>query len=102
MEVKRFRALLLEIFKTLKDLNPSYMKEIFFLNDRASRRPNNLSVQSCNTTRYGDKSLRVLGPSLWNALPEDIKSETNYNSFSNHINKWFGSLCKCNLCIFAK
>ena len=31
MEVKRLRTLALEIFKTLNNLNPNYIKEIFFI-----------------------------------------------------------------------
>ena len=31
MEVKRLRTLALEVFKTLNNLNPDFMKDIFYL-----------------------------------------------------------------------
>ena len=31
MEIKRLRTLATEIFKTLNDINPNYMKKIFYL-----------------------------------------------------------------------
>ena len=49
---------------------------------------------------YGNKSLRNLGPHIWNFLPKQIKEETNYNKFKNYIDKWFGAKCKCNLCSY--
>ena len=45
MEVKRLRTLALEIFKTLNNLDPDYMKEIFF-------KTTNISLQNAQTFRY--------------------------------------------------
>ena len=102
MEVKRLKTLVLEIFKTLHDCNPNYIKEFFSLNDKAKRRPNNLAIHNHNTTKYGDKSLRILGPRLWNSLPENFKSETNYNKFILLLKDWSGPTCQCSLCCFPK
>ena len=60
-EVKRLRNLALEIFKTLNDLNPKYMKEIFYKTTNLTHKPFNIKVNQNNTTRYGNKSLRSLG-----------------------------------------
>ena len=100
MKVKRVRKLALEIFKTLNNLNPEYMKEIFYETTNLTHRPFNIKVNQNNTTKYGNKSLRSLGPHIWNSLPKQIKEETNYNKFKNYIDKWFGTKCKCNLCSF--
>ena len=100
MEVKRLRKLALEIFKTLNNLNPEYMKEIFYKTTNLTHRPFNIKVNQNNTTKYGNKSLRSLGPHIWNSLPKQIKEETNYNKFKNYIDKWFGAKCKCNLCSY--
>ena len=34
---------------------------------------NNLLVPSVNTSNYGLKQLKVLGPRIWNKLPTDLK-----------------------------
>ena len=70
MEVKRLRKLALEIFKTLNNLNPEYMKEIFYKTTNLTHRPFNIKVNQNNTTKYGNKSLRSLGPHIWNSLPK--------------------------------
>ena len=78
MEVKRFRTLGLEVFKTLNNMNPEYMKEIFHETAFTTHRPLNLEVNENHTAKYGNKSLRCLVPHIWNSLPNQIKKETNY------------------------
>ena len=58
----------------------------------------NLKVNAPNTTKYGSKSLRSLGPHIWNSLPERVKEETNPKIFKEYINQWFGPSCKCSSC----
>ena len=79
MEIKRLRNLAIEIFKTVDNLNPSFIKNIFTSKE-------NLAI----SVTCGDKSLMTLGPKTWNALPEKIKSETSYKKFKEHIDLWFG------------
>ena len=61
---RRLRPLALEAFKTLNDLNPAFMKNL------TTRRKNNLELPKRNTVKYGDKSMRSLGPHIWNAYLE--------------------------------
>ena len=70
MEVKHLRKLALEIFKTLNNLNHEYMKEIFYKTTNLTHRSFNIKVDQNNTTKYGNKSLRSLGPLIWNSLPK--------------------------------
>ena len=44
MELKRLRILALEVFKTLKSLNPEFMKEIFHPSPYLTHKKNNLQV----------------------------------------------------------
>ena len=100
MEVKRIRTLALEVFKTLNNMNSEYMKEIFHKTAFTTHRPSNLEVTKNQTTKHGNKSLRCLGPHIWNTLLNQIKKEANYTKFKEFINDWFGIKCKCNLCSF--
>ena len=99
MKIKRLRTLALEVFQTLNIMNPEYMKEIFPKAGFSAPRPLNLEVHENHTT-YGNKSLRCLGPHIWNSLPNQIKRETDYTMFKEFINDWFNMKCKCNLCSF--
>ena len=60
MEVERLRMLVLEFFKTLKNLNPSYMKNIFRKTSFTIHKPSNLSVNLAKTTKYSTKSVKKL------------------------------------------
>ena len=101
MDVKRKHKLCIEIYKTLSNLNPSFIKEISEL--RLSSRPVreqyklNLSILRKRQVTFGTKSLESLGPKIWNNLPYHIKSAENLNVFKNLIKKWNGSSCSCNV-----
>ena len=98
MEIKRLRNLATEIFKTVDNLNSSFMKNIFTSKENARVCPNNIVVKSHNSATYGDKSLMTLDPKIWNALPEKIESETSYNELKEYTDLWFGPKCRCNIC----
>ena len=73
MKIKCLRTLAAEIFKTLNDINLNYMKEIFYLSPHETDKKCDLFAYRRNTKKYGNHSLRVLGPHIWNSLPEEIK-----------------------------
>ena len=97
MEVKRLRILIVEIFKTLHDLNPIFMKDIFHFCQNKSHKKHNLHVHSCIMPRYGNNSLCVLGAHIWNSLPENIKCTDSVYELKNFLKGWYG--WKCYLCI---
>ena len=57
MEIKRLRTLATEIFKTINNINPSYMKNIFTPKTNAKMRPHDIIVRHHNAATYGDKNL---------------------------------------------
>ena len=99
MKIKSLRFLAIELFKTVNNLNPKYMKHIFILKLHPMVGPNDILVKHHNTITYGNKSLKTLGPKIWNQLPEEIKSETSYTKFKEYIDNWFGSKFRCNVCM---
>ena len=76
------------------------MEETFHRTKWLTHRTNNVQVNVRKTAKYGDKSLRNLGPHIWNLLPEHMKAETNFIKFREYINQGFGPICKCNLCVY--
>ena len=85
MEIKSLRTLANEIFKTINNINPSYMKNIFTSKRKAKIRPHDIIVRHHNTATYGDKSLTALGPKICNNLPTNIKSLTSITKFKEYI-----------------
>ena len=78
MNVEKLCFLWVEIYKTINNLNPSFMKQIFELretnrNVREKYRLN-LNIPNYNQVTFGKKSLRIFGPKIWNSLPYYIKS----------------------------
>ena len=55
MEVRRLGTLALETFKTLNDLNPAFMKNLFAKREVSKRTKNNLEIPNRNTFKFGDK-----------------------------------------------
>ena len=68
MKIKRLRRLALEIFKTVNNLNPYYIKEIFSKTTNLTHRPLDIKFNQNNTTKYESNSLQSLGPHIWNSL----------------------------------
>ena len=94
MEIRRSRTLAAEIFKTLNEINPPYMKNIFTPKENAKVRQNDIIVKRINTSRFGTQSLRSLDPKTWNKLPSNIKSETSFLKFKKYIKTWLGQKCR--------
>ena len=80
----------LEIFKSLNNLNLSFLKEFFNKRNNVNRRKNDLIIHTRNTVTFGSNSLRCLGPHIWNTLPENIKEITSFEKFKESINNWYG------------
>ena len=76
MNVNRLRLLCIEIYKTINNLNPEFMKHLFSLRktSRLIREKYilNLNIPVHNQVTFGNKSLRVFGPKVWNSLPYHI------------------------------
>ena len=94
MDLRIKRKLCIEIYKTLNNLNPSFMKELFVVR-KTNRLPRiqyklNLEIPNVNQVTFGEKSLRKYAPRIWNSLPFDIKSAKNLSLFKKFIKQWNG------------
>ena len=78
MEIIRLQCIALEIFKTVINPHPYYMKEIFSKTTNLTHRPLDINFNQNNTTKYGSNSLRSLGTHIWNSLPSEIRKKTEY------------------------
>ena len=100
MEIRHMRHLCIEIYKTLNNLNPGYMKDIFQVQQSAdsTRRPYNIKMPRVNQTTFGTRSIRYQGAKIWNHLPNSLKSAETLKIFKSLIETWEGPSCKCNFC----
>ena len=84
MEVKKLRTLPIEIFKTLNNQNPSFMREMFYRSPYVSHKQQNPFVQSHKKAAFGDKSLKILALK-YGIQSKKNKSVTNLVDFENSI-----------------
>ena len=102
MNVSRLRSLCMEIFETLNNIHPAFINEISEprKSHRAVRNQYklNLEVPIINQVTFGAKSIRYLGPKIWNSLPFHIKSSESLTNYKGIIKNWDMLSCKCPIC----
>ena len=102
MNVERRRFLCVEIYKTINNLNTSFMKQIFELRETnrnvLEKYRLNLNIPNYNQVTFGKKNLRIFGPKICNSLPYHIKSSKNLETFKTVFKNWDGVNCKCVIC----
>ena len=102
MNVRRSRTLCVEIYKTLNDLNPRFMNNIFKLKingrELCDKLKLNLDIPKWNQRPFDYKSLKVLGPKIWNNYYTMLNLLITLILSKNLLKNWDGNLCKCNLC----
>ena len=55
MEIKRLQTLATEILKTINNISPSYIKNIFIAKTNTKIQPHDIIVRHHNTATYSDK-----------------------------------------------
>ena len=80
---KHLRALAIEIFKSLADINPDFMKPCFKIKEMPYNLPNGygLKLPSTNSTYYGITSVLFTACLLWNQIPLSIKQSQSLLEF---------------------
>ena len=83
---------MLEVYKCLKNENPSFMRNMFQEKSIQYnlRLKNLLMLLQTNTIKYGNDSIVFRGSILWNYLPNETKSQTSVCSFKKRIKNWSG------------
>ena len=100
IHIRNLQLLMIKVYKTKWELNPTFIKEIFIENHftYGFRSCNNLLLPQARTTCYGLETVSFLGSRLWRALPNDMKQSDTLSSFKRRIKSWKGEECNCRLC----
>ena len=80
---RNIQTLATEIYKTLNNLNPIFMREIF------SSKTHNYSIRTQNLT-YPNQ--------IWKSIPKEIQECDDLRSFKSYVSNNCKNLCKCNSC----
>ena len=98
LEVTRQKCILIEVYKSINNLNPVYLNDLFTrVNSVHFTRGSvmGLSVPSAMIVTYCSHSIKHFGTILWNSLPFHFQTAENINTFINTL-KW--ALCKFTQC----
>ena len=101
LQLHRKREILVEVFKSVNKMSPSFMWDLFKVKDitynlRSNR---NVCLNHCRTKRYGLDSLSYHGAHLWNLLPNDMKKCKDLDIFKASVRNWNEPMCKCRMCM---
>ena len=85
LSLNRLRQLAVEIYKTVNDIGPEYLKEVFSLRKSkyALRGIDNLALEkpSIKSTTFGSHSLRAFGAQIWDSIPVDTRKAVSLRDF---------------------
>ena len=84
---RNLQYLMIEIYKTKHNLNPSFMSEIFETRNvhYDLRTKNNLCIPKARTTSYGIETVRYLGQKLWQTLPHRMRESQSLATFKKEL-----------------
>ena len=97
------RCLMTEIFKTLSEKTPQFMKDIFTLKETTYnlRRSALVRVTPAKTASFGAKLLGHRGSLIWNSLDKELRNCETLGAFKHRLKYWDGSGCHCKICRFV-
>ena len=77
----------IEVFKSLADLNPDFMKSYFTIKEKpyCLRNGNFLKIPSARSTRYGTNPILFRACLVWNKLPFSVKQSQSLIEFKSKI-----------------
>ena len=97
---KHLRALATDIYKSLADINPDFMKPYFKIKEMPYNLRNGyaLKLPSTNSTYYGINSIRFRTCLLWNQLSLSIKQSQLLHEFRSKTKILRNVVCTCKIC----
>ena len=96
---RNIQDLTLEVYKTMHDLNPVFMREIFSLKQNIHHTRNEqLIYHNPRTVAYGLQYFGFKASHSWRSIPRNIQETTDINIFKNYTLENIKKFCKCNLC----
>ena len=102
LHIRRLRIVALEVFKSVHQLNPVFMHNMFTCKETSYelRDPHQLVMPAFSTIRYGKNTFSYQGAHVWNVLPVDFKQVCDVDDFKKMLKVWEGAKCLCSMCSF--
>ena len=87
---RNIRLLGIELYKTRNNISSHIMNELFEQRNIIYnlRSQTDFTTGPISTVNNGLKSLRYLGPKIWNIIPPDIRNSENTEEFTRKVKCW--------------
>jgi len=97
---KNIQKLCIEMFKVVEETSPRIFSELFHKRENKYdlRQKDFFTIPKINTVYNGSETISVLGPKIWNSLPNALKTKNSLSSFKASIKKWQPINCPSRLC----
>ena len=101
--ISRFKAILYEVYKCTREINPSFMNELFskIIHPYHTRSGSMLTHSRASSIKYDINNFVFQGAKSWNSLPASAKRIGKSIWFKSFLEEWNGSECKCGYCILC-
>ena len=95
------QKLAIEMYKLKYNILPCPIAEFISKRDihYKMREVSDFERKRHNKVLCGNETLRILGPKIWDLIPNDIKLASSFSIFKSLIKKWAIQSCPCRLCI---
>ena len=88
MHHKNLQTLAIEMFKVLTKTSPELMQEVFLVKEQGNYNLQNqidIVTPQVKSVNYGLESIRILGPKVWESLPNDLKNKESVRQFKQPL-----------------
>ena len=67
-------------------------------NQQTVKEKNVVSIPKVNKVKSGTETFSFIGPTIWNALPEEVKNTQSVASFKLKLKNYRITNCPCSIC----
>ena len=101
VHTRNLQILATEMYKVSKGICPTVFSNIFKASPPINynlRHTSEFAIPHVNSVYNGTESISVLGPKIWNMVPQNIKGKETVEEFKYAIKNWQPDNCPCRLC----
>ena len=101
VHVRHLHYLVTEVYKVKNNISPEIVRDIFHFQENENcnlRNGTHLTSRNMRTALFGKETVSNLGAKIWPLLPEELKSASSLQVFTNKLKEWKPTSCPCRFC----
>ena len=97
---RNIQLLAVEMYKVKNKISPCPLSDFVSIREinYDLRQTSDFERNKPNTVHYGTETIRILGPKIWELIPNEIKESSSISSFKTKIKDWTTEECPRSLC----